>query len=207
MVLADGRNIKELLKLAASLEQASEHPLAEAIVEKAEKERISLEKAVDFKAVEGQGVLGIVAGKTVLAGNLRMMQAQNIATAGLETKAEELADRGRTVLYIAADQQILGLLAVADTVKKTSTQAIREMQKMGLSVVMLTGDHEKTAKAIQRELGIERVVAEVLPQDKEKEVRRLQAEGHKVAMVGDGINDAPALARAEWGLPPVQEPT
>ena len=200
VVLADGRNIKELLKLAASLEQASEHPLAEAIVEKAEKERISLEKAVDFKAVEGQGVLGIVAGKTVLAGNLRMMQAQNIATAGLETKAEELADRGRTVLYIAADQQILGLLAVADTVKKTSTQAIREMQKMGLSVVMLTGDHEKTAKAIQRELGIERVVAEVLPQDKEKEVRRLQAEGHKVAMVGDGINDAPALARADVGI-------
>ena len=129
-----------------------------------------------------------------------MMQAQNIATAGLETKAEELADRGRTVLYIAADQQILGLLAVADTVKKTSTQAIREMQKMGLSVVMLTGDHEKTAKAIQRELGIERVVAEVLPQDKEKEVRRLQAEGHKVAMVGDGINDAPALARADVGI-------
>lgn len=200
VVLADGRNIKELLKLAASLEQASEHPLAEAIVEKAEKERISLEKAVDFKAVEGQGVLGIVAGKTVLAGNLRMMQAQNIATAGLETKAEELADRGRTVLYIAADQQILGLLAVADTVKKTSAQAIREMQKMGLSVVMLTGDHEKTARAIQRELDIERVVAEVLPQDKEKEVRRLQAEGHKVAMVGDGINDAPALARADVGI-------
>ena len=200
VVLADGRNIKELLKLAASLEQASEHPLAEAIVEKAEKERISLEKAVDFKAVEGQGVLGTVEGKTVLAGNLRMMQTQNIATAGLETKAEELADRGRTVLYIAADQQILGLLAVADTVKKTSAQAIREMQKMGLSVVMLTGDHEKTAKAIQRELGIERVVAEVLPQDKEKEVRRLQAEGHKVAMVGDGINDAPALARADVGI-------
>ena len=200
VVLADGRNIKELMKLAASLEQASEHPLAEAIVEKAEKERISLEKAVDFKAVEGQGVLGTVEGKTVLAGNLRMMQAQNIATAGLETKAEELADRGRTVLYIAADQQILGLLAVADTVKKTSAQAIREMQKMGLSVVMLTGDHEKTAKAIQRELGIERVVAEVLPQDKEKEVRRLQAEGHKVAMVGDGINDAPALARADVGI-------
>ena len=199
VVLADGRNIKELLKLAASLEQASEHPLAEAIVEKAEKERISLEKAVDFKAVEGQGVLGTVEGKTVLAGNLRMMQAQNIATAGLETKAEELADRGRTVLYIAADQQILGLLAVADTVKKTSAQAIREMQKMGLSVVMLTGDHEKTARAIQRELGIERVVAEVLPQDKEKEVRRLQAEGHKVAMVGDGINDAPALTAATVG--------
>ena len=200
VVLADGGNAKELLKLAASLEQASEHPLAEAIVEKAEKEQISLEKAADFKAVEGQGVLGTVAGKTVLAGNLRMMQAQNIATAGLEAKAEELAERGRTVLYIAADQKILGLLAVADTVKKTSAQAIREMQKMGLSVVMLTGDHEKTAKAIQRELGIERVVAEVLPQDKEKEVRRLQAEGHKVAMVGDGINDAPALARADVGI-------
>ena len=200
MVLADGGNAKELLKLAASLEQASEHPLAEAIVEKAEKEQISLAKAADFKAVEGQGVLGTVEGKTVLAGNLRMMQAQNIATEGLEVKAEELADWGRTVLYIAAEKKILGLLAVADTVKKTSAQAIREMQKMGLSVVMLTGDHEKTAKAIQRELGIERVVAEVLPQDKEKEVRRLQAEGHKVAMVGDGINDAPALARADVGI-------
>ena len=200
MVLADGGNAKELLKLAASLEQASEHPLAEAIVEKAEKEQISLAKAADFKAVEGQGVLGTVEGKTVLAGNLRMMQAQNIATEGLEVKAEELADWGRTVLYIVAEKKILGLLAVADTVKKTSAQAIREMQKMGLSVVMLTGDHEKTAKAIQRELGIERVVAEVLPQDKEKEVRRLQAEGHKVAMVGDGINDAPALARADVGI-------
>ena len=189
-----------LLKLAASLEQASEHPLAEAIVERAKEQSVALEKASDFRAAAGQGVSGLVAGTKVLAGNLRMMKAEQVDTAGLEAHGEAFAEEGKTALYIAAEKKLLGILAVADPVKETSKEAIQELEKMGLSVVMLTGDHEKTARAIQRQLGITRVVAEVLPQDKEREVRRLQEEGHKVAMVGDGINDAPALARADVGI-------
>lgn len=191
---------ERLLGLAASLEQASEHPLAEAIVERAKKDGLKLQKTENFQAVPGQGVLGTVEGKTVMAGNLRMMKEYKISVGELEEQAERLAEEGRTALYVAEENRLLGIVAVADTVKKTSAQAIREMEKMGLSVVMLTGDHEKTAKAIQRQLGITRVVAQVLPQDKEREVRRLQEEGHKVAMVGDGINDAPALARADVGI-------
>lgn len=190
----------EILRLAASLEKASEHPLAEAIVEKAETLGIVLERVTDFKNAAGQGVLGLVDGQYVLAGNRKMMNEHRISTAGLETEAERFAKEGKTALYIASGQRLLGILAVADQVKDTSAEAIRELEKMGLSVVMLTGDHEKTAKAIQKQLGITRVVAEVLPQDKEQEVRRLQEEGHKVAMVGDGINDAPALARADVGI-------
>ena len=129
-----------------------------------------------------------------------MMEENGISTENLKEAAGLLAEAGKTALYVAADGRLLGLVAAADQVKKTSVQAIREMEKMGLSVVMLTGDNERTAKAIQRQLGISRVVAEVLPQDKEREVRRLQEEGHKVAMVGDGINDAPALARADVGI-------
>ncbi|HBN55488.1 MAG TPA: heavy metal translocating P-type ATPase, partial [Lachnospiraceae bacterium] len=141
-----------------------------------------------------------VKGREVLAGNLKMMKANQIDTAGMEGHADQYAREGKTVLYIASGPQLLGLLAVADQVKETSAQAIREMEQMGLSVVMLTGDNERTARAIQEQLGISRVVAEVLPQDKEREVRRLQEQGHKVAMVGDGINDAPALARADAGI-------
>ncbi len=191
---------EELLLLAASLEQASEHPLAEAIVAEAKKRGLSLEPAADFLATPGQGVQGAIKGKTVLAGNLRMMKERRLDAAGLESRAEALAEEGKTVLYIAADEKLLGMVAVADPVKPTSAQAIQELTKMGLTVVMLTGDNERTAKAIQRKLGISRVVAEVLPQDKEQEIRRLQAEGRKVAMVGDGINDAPALARADVGI-------
>ena len=128
------------------------------------------------------------------------MEENGISTENLKEAAGLLAEAGKTALYVAADGRLLGLVAAADQVKETSVQAIREMEKMGLSVVMLTGDNERTAKAIQRQLGISRVVAEVLPQDKEREVRRLQEEGHKVAMVGDGINDAPALARADVGI-------
>lgn len=129
-----------------------------------------------------------------------MMDAQKVILDGMDAEAGKLSEEGRTVLYIAADQKLLGMIAVADPVKKTSAEAIREMEQMGLDVVMLTGDHEKTARAIQKQLGISRVIAQVLPQDKEREVRRLQEEGHKVAMVGDGINDAPALARADVGI-------
>jgi len=197
---SSGTKEQDLLKLAASLEQASEHPLADAIVERAKKDGIDLLKPTDFHAVAGQGVLGTVDGKKVLAGNLRMMRENKIDTTGWESEAEKLADEGKTALYIAANGHLLGITAAADPVKETSAEAICEMEKMGLSVVMLTGDHEKTAKAIQKQLGITRVVAEVLPQDKEQEVRRLQEEGHKVAMVGDGINDAPALVRADVGI-------
>ncbi len=191
---------QELLSLAASLEQASEHPLAEALVEGAKSRGVPLEKVSDFLAVAGQGVRGTVQGRDVLAGNRKMMKENGIETVGLEDTAAALAEEGKTALYIAADGKLLGLTAAADPVKETSAQAIREMENMGLSVVMLTGDNERTAKAIQKKLGISRVVAEVLPQDKEQEVRRLQEEGHKVAMVGDGINDAPALARADVGI-------
>ena len=197
---AEGVQEQELLMLAGSLEQASEHPLAEAIVDGAKKRGVPLEKVEDFSAVAGQGVLGTVRGRKVLAGNRKMMEENGISTENLKEAAGLLAEEGKTALYVAADGRLLGLVAAADQVKETSAQAIREMEKMGLSVVMLTGDNERTAKAIQRQLGISRVVAEVLPQDKEREVRRLQEEGHKVAMVGDGINDAPALARADVGI-------
>ena len=197
---AEGVQEQELLMLAGSLEQASEHPLAEAIVDGAQKRGVSLEKVENFSAVAGQGVLGTVRGRKVLAGNRKMMEENGISTENLKEAAGLLAEAGKTALYVAADGRLLGLVAAADQVKETSVQAIREMEKMGLSVVMLTGDNERTAKAIQRQLGISRVVAEVLPQDKEREVRRLQEEGHKVAMVGDGINDAPALARADVGI-------
>ncbi len=195
-----GVSEQELLSLAASLEQASEHPLAEAITAYAKENAVSLLQVSGFQAVAGQGVSGTVKGREVLAGNLKMMKANQIDTAGMEGHADQYAREGKTVLYIASGPQLLGLLAVADQVKETSAQAIREMEQMGLSVVMLTGDNERTARAIQEQLGISRVVAEVLPQDKEREVRRLQEQGHKVAMVGDGINDAPALARADAGI-------
>lgn len=197
---AEGVQEQELLELAGSLEQASEHPLAEAIVDGAQKRGVSLEKVENFSAVAGQGVLGTVRGRKVLAGNRKMMEENGISTENLKEAAGLLAEAGKTALYVAADGRLLGLVAAADQVKETSVQAIREMEKMGLSVVMLTGDNERTAKAIQKQLGISRVVAEVLPQDKEREVRRLQEEGHKIAMVGDGINDAPALARADVGI-------
>lgn len=200
ILAAPGVAETELLRLAASLEQASEHPLAEAIVECAKSRAVVPGDVLDFEAVAGQGVLGRVDGRTVLAGNRRMMDARQVDTAGMENRGEAFAEEGKTALYIAGGGKLLGILAVADPVKETSAEAVRELEQMGLSVVMLTGDHEKTAKAIQRQLGITRVVAEVLPQDKEREVRRLQEEGHKVAMVGDGINDAPALARADVGI-------
>ncbi len=195
-----GISKKELLSLAASLEQASEHPLAEAITDYAKENAIPFLTVSDFQATAGQGVAGTVKDQKVLAGNLKMMRANQVDTAGMEAYADQYAKEGKTVLYIVSASRLLGLLAVADQVKETSAQAIREMERMGLSVVMLTGDNERTAKAIQEQLGISRVVAEVLPQDKEREIRRLQEQGHKVAMIGDGINDAPALARADAGI-------
>ena len=187
----------KLLSVAASLEKLSEHPLSEAIVAEAEKESLTLLPVDKFEQIPGQGIRGEVEGKLCLAGNRRMMEANHIEGSALLAQGEALAEDGKTPLYFALDGKLIGLIAVADIVKPTSAQAIAELSNMGIEVVMLTGDNAKTAEAIRRQVGVDRVVAEVLPQDKEREIRRLQEGGKKVAMVGDGINDAPALARAD----------
>ncbi len=197
---ADGVTAEQLLTAAAAVEQPSEHPLAQAIVSHAVSAGISPVRASDFGATPGQGVHGMFEGRRLLAGNRRMMEAQGVPLNGFEEAGEAAARDGKTPLYFAGDGELLGLLCLADVVKPTSPAAIQEFRRLGLDVVMLTGDNRRTAEAIQRQLGLTRVVAEVLPQDKEEEVRRLQQEGHKVAMIGDGINDAPALARADVGI-------
>ena len=196
----EGTSEKELLQIAASLEKLSEHPLADAIVTEAEKTGYTALSVSDFNQIPGQGITGVIHGELVLAGNRRLMEAHNIPGDPLMTQAEELASDGKTPLYFAKNSKLLGMIAVADVVKPTSAQAIAQLSGMGIEVVMLTGDNLRTAEAIRRQVGVDWVVAEVFPQDKEQEIHRLQGEGKKVAMVGDGINDAPALARADVGI-------
>ncbi len=191
---------KELLKIAAAMEKKSEHPLAEAVLAKAEEEKISLPEASGFSAVAGMGIEAVIEGKKYYAGNLRLMKEKEIDCSAIEDYLETLTGEGKTPLLFADEKELLGVVGAADVIKPTSAQAIRELKKMGIQVIMLTGDNERTAKAIQRQLDIDTVIAEVLPQDKEREVARLQESGQKVAMVGDGINDAPALARADVGI-------
>src|SRR5699024_4769579 len=191
---------KELLKIAAAMEKKSEHPLAEAVLAKAEEEKISLPEALEFSAVAGMGIEAVIEGKKYYAGNLRLMKEKGIDCTGIKDYLETLTGEGKTPLLFAAEKELLGVIGAADVVKPTSAQAIRELKKMGIQVIMLTGDNERTAKAIQRQLDIDTVIAEVLPQDKGREVAKLQENGQKVAMVGDGINDAPALARADVGI-------
>ena len=200
VLLSENISREKLLGLAASLEKLSEHPLAEAVVAEAEKIGYESLNVSGFNQIPGQGVTGIIDGELVLAGNRRLMEAYNIPGGALMTQAEELASDGKTPLFFAKGDKLLGVIAVADVVKPTSAQAIAELSGMGIEVVMLTGDNLRTAEAIRRQVGVDRVVAEVFPQDKEQEIRRLQGEGKKVAMVGDGINDAPALARADVGI-------
>ena len=189
-----------LLQTAVSLEKLSEHPLADAITAEAGKAKLPLSPVEDFQQIPGQGIVGRVDGEMCLAGNRRMMDAHNITGGELLRSGETLAAEGKTPLFFARAGKLMGVIAVADVVKPTSAQAIQELSGLGIEVVMLTGDNAKTAQAIQRQAGVDRVVAEVFPQDKEKEIRRLQDSGKKVAMVGDGINDAPALARADVGI-------
>ena len=197
---ADGLSETELLTIAASVEKPSEHPLSTAIVEEATRRNLSLRAVTGFEAVAGQGVAAEVGGVRYLAGNRRMMEENRIELGDFAEKGETLSGEGKTPLYFAGEGKALGVVAVADTVKPTSRAAIEAFGQMGVDVVMLTGDNKRTAAAIQKQLGIGRVVAEVLPQDKEREVAKLQEQGRKVAMVGDGINDAPALTRADVGI-------
>lgn len=192
---------EELLRFAASLEKPSEHPLAEAILQEAQARGMQLKTAEAFRALPGKGLSAELEGRQYYAGNAALMQEQNIAfSEDVRARAEELEAQGKTVLYFADAQRLLGAIAVADRPKPTSKQAVAEFGAMGIDVVMLTGDNERTAKAIAKHLGIQRVIAQVLPADKEKVVREEQKKGRKVAMVGDGINDAPALARADVGI-------
>ncbi|MBO8128358.1 MAG: copper-translocating P-type ATPase [Peptococcaceae bacterium] len=190
---------EEVLRLAAAAERASEHPLARAIVE-AVPEDMELPAAQDFEAVPGHGVKVTVEGKKILAGNRKLMRDNGVNLDEVSTRITDLEQEGKTVVILAVDDTAAGLIAIADTVKEHSAQAVRDLQKMGLQVVMITGDNERTAQAIARQVGIERVLAEVLPEEKANEVAKLKREGRTVAMVGDGINDAPALATADLGM-------
>ncbi|MBI3738997.1 MAG: heavy metal translocating P-type ATPase [Chloroflexi bacterium] len=190
----------ELLKLAASVEKVSEHPLAQAIVEGAQARKLELAEVKDFEAIPGHGVSAKVEGRSVLIGNLKLMNREKIALGSLEEKSKSIADDGKTPMFIALDGKAAGIIAVADTVKEDSAEAIKALQSLGIEVVMITGDNRRTAEAIGRKVGIARVLAEVLPEDKAKNVQLLQTENKKVAMVGDGINDAPALVQADVGL-------
>ena len=191
---------QELLQAAASMENLSEHPLGVAIVERARQEGISLLPASDLAQIAGQGISCTINGQRCLAGNRRMMEANQINGASIYTQADQLAQQGKTPLFFAVGNRLTGMIAVADVVKPTSRQAVQALQADGIEVIMLTGDHARTAEAIRQQVGVDQVIAEVLPQDKEREIRRLQEAGKKVAMVGDGINDAPALARADIGI-------
>lgn len=200
VVAETGFDEDDVLRLAATVERTSEHPLASAIVEGAKAQGITLAEARDFQAVPGQGVEANVEGHHVLLGNARLMETQSVAVGRLALESQRLADDGKTPMYLAINGQAAGIVAAADTVKEESAAAIAALRRLGLHVVMLTGDNCRTAEAIGRQVGVDRVVAEVLPQDKAHEVQKLQLEGKKVGMVGDGINDAPALTQADVGL-------
>ncbi len=191
---------ERLLQIAASGEKGSEHPLGEAIVRGAEKENIDFLRVERFEAIPGHGIEVIIEGMNVLIGNRKLMDEREILLGELDSQSDRLADEGKTPMYIAVNNKISGIIAVADVVKESSAKAIKRLQYMGIEVAMITGDNRKTAEAIAKQVGINRVLAEVLPQDKSNEVKKLQAEGKKVAMVGDGINDAPALVQADIGM-------
>ncbi|MDE3058950.1 MAG: heavy metal translocating P-type ATPase [Bacteroidota bacterium] len=200
VIAVNGFSKDVVLSLAASVEKASEHPLAEAIVNGAQDRNVPIDEIESFNAIPGKGVEAKVKGKHILLGNLKLMKEFSIDTATLDDKVEQLAEDGKTPMYAAVDKKLAGLVAVADTIKDDSKAAVAQLQAMGLEVVMITGDNERTARAIARQTGINRVFAEVLPEDKAHNVQKIQLEGKKVAMVGDGINDAPALAQADIGL-------
>ena len=197
---ASGHNEAEILSLAASLEQSSAHPLAHALVEGAKSRGVALLPVSDFASVSGKGVVGTVGGKRVAIGNAAMMHDDGAGEAGMSDSAGRYRDEGATVMFLAIDGRFGGLVAVADPIKPTTARAIEALHAEGLRVIMLTGDNKRTAAAVARKLGIDEVIADVLPQDKDAAIERLKREGRVVAMAGDGVNDAPALARADIGI-------
>jgi P-type E1-E2 ATPase len=197
---APGVDAASLLRMAAAADQPSEHPLAQAIVEGARSRGLDLPEAASFEAVPGHGVVATVEGERILIGNERLMRREGIDLSPLAGRASALAGEGKTPMFVSAGGRPTGVVAVADTIKEDSVIAIRQLRRMGLQVVMLTGDNERTARAIARQAGIDEVLAEVLPGDKALEIHRMKAAGARVGMVGDGINDAPALAEADVGI-------
>lgn len=200
VIALEGISKKALLQLTASAEKNSEHPLGQAIVHGAEDAGLALIASENFESLTGRGIEAEINDRTVLAGNRKLMDERDISLTALEKASDYLADEGKTPMYVALDGKLAGIVAVADVVKHSSKAAIESLHRMGIEVAMITGDNKKTAEAIARQVGIDRVLSEVLPQDKSNEVKKLQVEGRKVAMVGDGINDAPALAQADIGI-------
>jgi Cu+-exporting ATPase len=202
-VVASGFSEDEVLRLAGSLERGSEHPLAEAILAEVRRRGLELDENEDFEALAGRGIRGTVAGKPVMFGNQRMLRelgVDSMMAPELAAGAEALTSEAKTAMFLVVDGEVAGLIAVADTIKPSAAQAVASLKTLGIEVVLLSGDNEATARAVARQAGIERVIADVLPDQKVAVVRELQAEGQTVAMVGDGINDAPALAQADVGI-------
>lgn len=193
-------NETEFLTLVGTAEKQSEHPLAEAIVEGIKEKNISLAEVSEFEAIPGFGIKAIVNGKEILVGTRRLMKKYNVDVDHILPIMGNLEKQGKTAMLTAIEGNYAGIVAVADTIKETSTQAIQRLKDMGLEVIMITGDNQETARAIAKQAGVENVIAEVLPEGKAEEVKKLQQQGKKVAMVGDGINDAPALAIADIGM-------
>jgi Cu+-exporting ATPase len=200
VIPVEGRERPWLLSLAAAAESGSEHPLGQAVVDHARSEQLAIETPEDFESITGRGIRAVITGQTVLAGNEYLLREHGIDLTDLQGEADRLAGEGKTPMFIAVDQRLAGIVAVADVVKPSSAAAIAKLRAMGIEVAMMTGDNERTAAAVAAEVGVTRVLAEVRPEDKASEVRKLQGEGRKVAMVGDGINDAPALAQADIGI-------
>ncbi len=191
---------ENLLYYAASGETGSEHPLGEAIVQKSKEENMTLAKPDHFEAIPGHGIRVEIEGKDMYIGNRKLMLEQKIDLSSMEKESDRLADEGKTPMYLSVDGELAGIIAVADTLKENSMKAVKELRRRGVEVIMITGDNKRTAKAIAKQVGIDSVLSEVLPEDKAEEVKKLQETGKKVAMVGDGINDAPALAQADIGI-------